>query len=85
MPRYRWNGRELVEVTAEAPRASGVQIIRDIEPYKSPLGTGWVTSRRERREDLKRGGCREVDPSEWKPRYINREWAAKRGLPVAED
>ncbi len=33
-------------------------------PYMSPLGTGEVTSRRQRREEMKRAGCREVDPSE---------------------
>lgn len=36
----------------------------DVRPYMSPLGTGEVTSRRQRREELKRSGCREVDPSE---------------------
>lgn len=35
--------------------------------YRSPLGTGLIASRYDRREDLKRGGCREVDPSEFKP------------------
>lgn len=36
----------------------------DIAPYRSPLGTGEITSRSQRREDMKRGNCREVDPSE---------------------
>ena len=36
----------------------------DIQPYRSPLGTGEISSRSGRREDLKRGNCREVDPSE---------------------
>lgn len=39
----------------------------DIEPYKSPLGNYMVDGRAARREDLKRNGCREVDPSEYEP------------------
>lgn len=42
----------------------GMIVMRDIPEYRSPLGTGLITSRSHRREDLKRGGCREVDPSE---------------------
>lgn len=36
----------------------------DIRPYRSPVGTGEISGRVARREDLKRAGCREVDPSE---------------------
>ena len=36
----------------------------DIPAYRSPLGTGMIEGRRARREDLLRGNCREVDPSE---------------------
>lgn len=36
----------------------------DIQPYRSPLGTGEISSRSQRREDMKRGNVREVDPSE---------------------
>ncbi len=38
----------------------------DLEGYQSPVGTGWVEGRAARREDLKRSGCREVAPSEFK-------------------
>lgn len=47
------------------------QVLGDIPEYISPLGTGLVTSRSQRREEMKRHGCREVDPSEFKPKYIN--------------
>ena len=40
------------------------QYMPDTRPYLSPLGTGEVSSRSQRREELKRHGCREVDPSE---------------------
>lgn len=85
MPKYVYDRAtgEIVEVV-EAPRRKSVapSIMRDIPEYKSPLGTGLITSRSHRREDLKRGGAREVDPSEFKPRYINPSFAAKRGLSV---
>lgn len=75
---------ELVEVVA-APRGPSrfPQIMRDIPEYKSPLGTGLIGSRSARREDLKRGNAREVDPGEYRPTYINPSFATKRGLPVA--
>lgn len=70
MPRYRLDSqtRELVEIV-DGPRRKPVapMIMSDIKPYVSPLG--WkheVGSRSERREELKRHGCREVDPSERK-------------------
>lgn len=48
----------------ESSPLSAPYVAGDISPYMSPLGTGEVSSRSHRREDLKRGGCREVDPSE---------------------
>lgn len=55
-------------------------VVGDIEPYRSPLGTGEITSRSHRREDLKRGGCREVDPSEYKhpPVKPRAKWRARQ-------
>jgi hypothetical protein len=44
-----------------------------------------VDGRAARREDLKRSGSREVDPSEFKPVYRNAEFAKKRGLEVGGD
>jgi hypothetical protein len=86
MPRYRWNGTALVEITGDdEPRAPGVQIMRDLPAYKSPLGDGWIEGRAARREHLKRTGCREVDKSEFRPTYRNPHFALKRGLPLAQD
>lgn len=64
---------------APAERAPGPYIMSDIEPYRSPLGTGEVSSRSHRREDLKRGNCREVDPSEFKPTYHSKRFAQRAG------
>jgi hypothetical protein len=88
MPRYVWDAeaQTLVELSADAPPpAVAFQIMRDLPGYKSPAGTGWIEGRAARREDLKRTGCREVDPSEFKPAYRNPHFATKRGLRLAED
>ena len=77
---------ELVQV-ADAPRGKSrfPSIMRDIPEYKSPLGTGVISSRSARREDLKRGNAREVDPSEYRAVYKNPAFAKPRNLPVAQD
>lgn len=55
--------QKLVEVTvAKSPPVHSV--MTDLPAYKSPLGTGVIEGRYARREDMKRGDCREVDPSE---------------------
>lgn len=54
----------------------------DIRPYRSPIDGRMITTRHERLEDLKRNGCREVDPSEGpkrdqfrNPKYAQGQWA----------
>ena len=86
MPRYRWNGAEIVEITGEEPRAaSGPYVQGDLPAYRTPLGTGWINGRTARREEMKRHNVREVDPSEFKrttlvePAHV-REWRADRGI-----
>lgn len=56
-------------------------IASDIKPYQSPVTGKVIESRSARREDLARTGCREVDPSEFKPIYKNYEFCQKRRLP----
>lgn len=83
--RYVWVSEQMrfvpVEQIAPRPRIKAPNIMSDIEPYRSPLGTGEITSRSHRREDLKRGGCREVDPGEFKPVYHSKRFAEKIGKP----
>jgi len=57
----------------------------DTPEYVSPVGTGLVNGRVARREDLKRAECREVDPGEYKPTYVNKSWAKKRGFKFTEE
>jgi len=72
MTRYYWD-KEKRDWVEDQPRPSGprLQLITDLQPYVSPLGTGVVGGRRQRREDMERHGCREVDPSEFTPRVVD--------------
>ena len=53
----------------------------DIPPYESPITGKIIEGRAARREDLAKSGCREVDPSEFKPIYKDYEFCQKRRLP----
>ena len=57
----------------------------DLKPYVSPVTGKVIEGRAARREDLARTGCREVDPSEYKPIYKNYEFCQSRGLPYMGD
>ena len=53
----------------------------DLPAYESPVTGKLIEGRAARREDLARSGCREVDPSEYKPVYKNYEFCQKKRLP----
>lgn len=55
------------------------QITRDIAPYMSMASKQMIDGRAAQREDLKRTGCRVVDPGEYKPTYESKERAIKHG------
>lgn len=63
-------------------------VMRDIPEYTSPIDGTLITSRSQRREDLKRNNCVEWDPAfsptRGKPEFKNPHFCAKRGLQVAE-
>jgi hypothetical protein len=74
----------------EAPPLSGVfHYWSDLPAYISPLGTGEITSRSQRREELKRHGLREVEPSEGPhrdgSRYQNEKFIRRHGIPVRDE
>ncbi len=62
-------------------------IISDIQPYRSPVDGRPVMSRSDRRDDLKRHGCVEYEPSlsPTKGKIRNKRFAEKRGLQVSEE
>lgn len=78
---------EPIPERARGPRGSVPvpYLTRDLPAYKSPLGDGVIEGRAARREHLKRTGKREVDPSEFKPSYVNPSVAKKLGEELTVD
>lgn len=77
MARYVWRDGQFIDKQTGEPmevpeRVVAPRVISDTPAYMSPLGTGLIDGRAARREDLKRGDCREVDPSEHKVEYWGR-------------
>jgi hypothetical protein len=62
--RYDPETREMYEVGVVDDGPSGLMIMGDLPDYTSPVDGKLVSGRAQRREDLKRTGCREYDPSE---------------------
>lgn len=62
-------------------------IISDIPEYKSPIDGRMITSRSERRDDLKRNNCVEYEPSmsPTKGKFRSKSFAAKHGVKVSEE
>ena len=82
MTRYLWDGDRFVnrktgEPMAAPDRIALPSIVRDVE-YRSPLSRKLVTSRSQRREEMKIHGVREVDPGEFTPTYNTRKWAERQ-------
>lgn len=61
-------------------------IVSDMEPYQSPVDGRLISGRGARRDDLKRHGCVEYEPSlsPTKGKFTNKAFAAKRGLKLSE-
>ncbi len=96
MTRYVWNGEQFVDrqsgAPMEKPYAGKVvmpTVISDIPEYRSPINGKPITSRSERREDLKRNNCVEWEPSlsptKGERKFKNKAFCEKRGLQVAEE
>jgi hypothetical protein len=86
MTRHVWYEGDWVPASEfqRAPQV-GPMIIRDTPAYMSPVTRKMIDGRAARREDLKRSGCREVDPSEFTPVLRNERFAKKNGLQVGGD
>ena len=94
MARYVRKNGQFVNVTTGEPMHKPYEgqictpmVVRDIPEYRSPIDGKLITSRSSRREDLKRNGCVEYEPSlsptGGKPSFKNERFAKKHGLPVA--
>lgn len=87
--RYRWDAQLQAMVDENgAPFVRGPfvpampMVIRDIEPYASPMTGQMITSRSEQRYDLDKHGCRIAEPSESPTgrKLRNPRFAKKHGL-----
>lgn len=72
--RYIFRDGKLVE-EAEADKPEHHYVMDDLRGYQSPVTLKMVEGRTQRREDLIRSGCREVDPSErnYQPERVYKE------------
>lgn len=78
--RYEKKDREIeILKRAERPKPT-TRFICDLPEYISPITRRPVDGRAARREELKRNGCREVDPSEFKVEYQNKRFIEKHGI-----
>lgn len=68
------------EIARDETQIRCPMVMRDINPYASPIDGRMIESRSHRRYDLESNGCYEVDPPK-KPRgFKNARFAAKRGM-----
>lgn len=79
--RYVFRNGEFVERKTGEPmsapdRIAMPMLMKDVH-YKSPLSGKEVTSRSQRREEMKVHNVREVEPSEFRPVYRSRKWAER--------
>lgn len=94
MTRYVRKNGEFVNATTGEPMHKPFEgqictpmLIRDIPEYRSPIDGTLITSRSQRRDDLKKHGCVEYEPSlsptGGKREFKNERFAKKYGLPYA--
>lgn len=84
--RYVWrNGHFVSKATGKRMRTSNricaPLVQSDIAAYKSVVSNKVIDGRAARREDLKRSGCREVDPSEGVKVCHTEKWAKRLNMP----
>ena len=62
-------------------------VLSDIPEYRSPIDGKLITSRSQRRDDLKANGCVEFEPSlsPTKGKFRDPTFCKKRGLDVSEE
>lgn len=84
VPRDEFYARKHNQLAAESKRSDlAFPYVRgDLKPYVSPVTGKVIEGRAARREDLARSGCREVDPSEYKPVYKNYAFCQAKRLQI---
>jgi hypothetical protein len=88
MSTYVWRDGWVCKKTGEpmpkpyAGKVVSPRIMRDIPEYRSPINGALITSRSQRREDLARSDCVELDPPKRPRGFKNARFAAKHNLPI---
>jgi hypothetical protein len=92
MARYVWKGDGFYHHSTGEPmfiperkEICAPRVQSDIPEYRSPVDGTVITSRSQRRYDLEKNGCFELDPPKKKRGYRNPEFAGKRGLKLSEE
>ncbi|MCA0000953.1 MULTISPECIES: hypothetical protein [unclassified Mesorhizobium] len=92
--RFVWRDGRIVNRETGAPMSvpdgplSAPMIMPNMPEYASPINGKVITSRRERREDMKRNNCVEAGDPGCSPtggKLKNKAFCAKRGLKVSEE
>lgn len=68
------------ELAHDESQIRAPMVMRDIPEYASPIDGRMITTRSERREDLIRNNCVEVDPPRRPRGFKNERFAAKRRM-----
>jgi hypothetical protein len=89
MKRFVWRDGQFVDRKTGAPmdkpyagQVVAPRVMSDIPEYRSPIDGTLITSRSQRREDLKRNDCVEVDPPKRPRGFKNERFAKRHGLPI---
>lgn len=85
VPRDQFYAAKFAHRDSKASALPSPYVRGDLPSYVSPVSGKVIEGRAARREDLARTGCREVDPSEYKPVYRDYEFCQKRRLPYMGD
>jgi hypothetical protein len=93
MAKYFWRNGNFVDADGKpmpVPKRTGIcapHVISDIPEYSSPIDGRMITTRSQRRDDLKRNNCVEYEPSlsPTKGKFKNAAWCKKRGIQVSEE
>jgi hypothetical protein len=94
MARYFWRNGEFVDregrempIPDRGGRLCAPSVVSDITDYASPIDGRMITTRSQRRDDLRRNGCVEYEPSlsPTKGKIKNARFAKKYGLQVSEE
>lgn len=89
---YVWRDGQFVDKRTGEPmekpfagQLCAPMVVSDTPDYRSPIDGRLISGRAQRREDLKRNNCVEIDPPARPRGFKNPRFAAKHGLPLNQE